>query len=78
MIKSVSLFCYMVITVNLFQFVARLLRYLATHHVYKEISPDIFVNNRISSLLDTGKSVKNILAKYVTSILISNFVSNLF
>ena len=78
MIKSVSLFCYMVITVNLFKFVARLLRYLATHHVYKEISPDIFVNNRISSLLDTGKSVKNILAKYVTSILISNFVSNLF
>ena len=55
----------MVITVNLFKFVARLLRYLATHHVYKEISPDIFVNNRISSLLDTGKSVSDILAEYV-------------
>ncbi|KAH9484885.1 4-O-methyltransferase 1 [Psilocybe cubensis] len=41
---------------------ARLLRYLATHHVYKEVLPDVFVNNRISSMLDTGKAVNDIIA----------------
>lgn len=42
---------------------ARLMRYLATHHVYKELSPDVFTNTRISSTLDTGKSVKELFAK---------------
>lgn len=45
-------------------FTARLLRYLAVHHVYREIQPDVFVNNRNSSLFDTGKSVSEILAEY--------------
>ncbi|KAF8988604.1 O-methyltransferase, partial [Cyathus striatus] len=40
----------------------RLMRYLATHHVYKELSPNVYTNNRISSMLDTGKSVKEITA----------------
>ena len=44
---------------------ARLLRYLATHHVYKELSPDVFTNTRISSILDTGKSVNAIISKNV-------------
>lgn len=41
---------------------ARLMRYLATHHVYKEIEPDVFTNTRISSMLDTGKSVEELFA----------------
>lgn len=38
------------------------LRYLATYHIFKEITPDVFTHTRISSLLDTGKSVENLLA----------------
>ena len=44
---------------------ARLMRYLATHHVYKEIEPDVFTNTRISSMLDTGKSVAELFASFV-------------
>ncbi|OCH89310.1 hypothetical protein OBBRIDRAFT_804817 [Obba rivulosa] len=33
---------------------ARILRILATYHIFKEVSPDVFANNRISSSLDTG------------------------
>ena len=39
---------------------ARFLRYLATLHVYQELSPDVFANNRISAVMDTGKSVKDL------------------
>jgi hypothetical protein len=42
---------------------ARVLRYLATRHVFKEISPDVFVNNRLSSLLKKAKSMKEIKEK---------------
>ncbi|KAI0341312.1 O-methyltransferase [Trametopsis cervina] len=41
---------------------ARVLRLLATHHIFREVAPDTFVNNRISSSLDTGKSIQVILA----------------
>jgi hypothetical protein len=41
------------------------MRYLATHHIYKEILPNVFTNTRVSSTLDTGKSVKEIIAKWV-------------
>ncbi|KAJ7768823.1 O-methyltransferase [Mycena metata] len=34
---------------------ARMLRFLATNHIFCEIAPDVFVNNRISSSLDKGK-----------------------
>ncbi|THV00231.1 O-methyltransferase, partial [Dendrothele bispora CBS 962.96] len=40
----------------------RNLRYLAAHHCYREISPNVFTNNRISSAMDTGKSVKDLKA----------------
>jgi hypothetical protein len=46
---------------------ARLLRYLAVHHIFREVSPDVFANNRLSSVLDTGKSVEEIMQKYVRS-----------
>jgi hypothetical protein len=44
-------------------FLARILRYLATRHVFKEISPDVFVNNRLSSALKKAKSLKEIKEK---------------
>ncbi|KAJ7615369.1 S-adenosyl-L-methionine-dependent methyltransferase [Roridomyces roridus] len=34
---------------------ARLMRYLASNHIYREVSPDVFANNRLSAALDTGK-----------------------
>lgn len=37
--------------------VAHILRLLATHHILREISPDVFTLNRISSMVDSGKSV---------------------
>ncbi|KAJ7648737.1 O-methyltransferase [Mycena polygramma] len=33
----------------------RVLRLLATHHVFREVTPDVFTNNRISSVIDKGK-----------------------
>ncbi|KAJ7051982.1 S-adenosyl-L-methionine-dependent methyltransferase [Mycena amicta] len=40
---------------------ARFLRYLATHHVYREVQPNVFANTRLSSMLDTGKPCIDIL-----------------
>jgi hypothetical protein len=34
----------------------RILRYLAAHHIFAEVSPNVFANNRVSSVMDTGKS----------------------
>lgn len=44
---------------------AHYLRLLAFHHVFREIRPDVFANNRLSSLLDTGFPVKDLIAEYV-------------
>jgi len=41
---------------------ARILRHLATRHVFKEITPDVFANTRLSSVLDTGKPVEALVA----------------
>ncbi|KAJ7744186.1 O-methyltransferase [Mycena metata] len=35
--------------------VARMLRLLATHHIFHEVSPNVFANNRLSSPLDKNK-----------------------
>ena len=62
--------------------IGRILRLLATQHIFKEVAPDVFANNRISSTIDTYKSVAEINAKYVSlvqvgsSILICFFVSS--
>ncbi|EKM51830.1 uncharacterized protein PHACADRAFT_212446 [Phanerochaete carnosa HHB-10118-sp] len=40
---------------------ARTLRLLATNHIFKEVAPDVFAHTRISSVLDTGKSLSEIL-----------------
>ncbi|KAK1230372.1 hypothetical protein PQX77_006543 [Marasmius sp. AFHP31] len=39
---------------------ARFLRYLAALHIYRELSPGVFANNRISAVMDTGKNVKEL------------------
>ncbi|KAJ3821345.1 O-methyltransferase-domain-containing protein [Lentinula raphanica] len=37
-----------------------ILCYLATHHIFREISPNVYVNNRLSSVWDTEKSLEEI------------------
>jgi len=44
---------------------ARILRLLATNYIFTEVTPDVFANNRLSSVLDTGKSVEELLTKLV-------------
>ena len=39
---------------------ARILRLLATHHIFEEVAPNIFANNSLSLVLDTGKSVQEL------------------
>ncbi|KAI0795374.1 S-adenosyl-L-methionine-dependent methyltransferase [Irpex lacteus] len=41
---------------------AHVLRLLATCHIFREVSPDTFANNRLSAGLDTGKDIRDILA----------------
>ncbi|KAF8728516.1 hypothetical protein AX14_006537 [Amanita brunnescens Koide BX004] len=38
------------------------MRMMAAHHIYREVKPDIFTNNRISSLLDTRKPSAEVIA----------------
>ncbi|KIL66636.1 hypothetical protein M378DRAFT_75009 [Amanita muscaria Koide BX008] len=44
------------------QKLGRCLRLLATHHIFRELKPEVFANTRWSTLYDTHKSVKEILA----------------
>ena len=44
---------------------ARALRLLATHHVFIEVRPDVFTNNSLSSILDTGKQADVLLTQSV-------------
>lgn len=39
---------------------AHIMRLLATHHFLREISPDVFALNRLSSLVDSGKTFEQI------------------
>ncbi|KAH9054234.1 O-methyltransferase [Lactarius vividus] len=41
---------------------ARTLRLLATNHIFNEVSPDVFANNRLSTVLDTGKPVEGLIS----------------
>ncbi|GJE87393.1 S-adenosyl-L-methionine-dependent methyltransferase [Phanerochaete sordida] len=45
---------------------ARILRLLATNHIFVEVAPDVFTNNRISTAMDTGKSIKALLESPTT------------
>ena len=46
----------------------RILRHLATHHIFREVSPGVFAHNILSSVLDTGKDFTDIVAAYVDSL----------
>jgi hypothetical protein len=50
---------------------ARVLRLLATNHIFTEVSPDVFANNRLSSVLDTGKSVEELLARLALNLMVN-------
>lgn len=39
---------------------AHVLRLLATHHILREVDPDVFALNRISSVIDSGKSLEEL------------------
>ncbi|KAJ6576452.1 O-methyltransferase-domain-containing protein [Mycena vulgaris] len=41
---------------------ARIMRYLANSHFYREVKPDVFAHTMTSSVLDTGKAIQEILA----------------
>ncbi|KAJ7348099.1 O-methyltransferase [Mycena albidolilacea] len=41
---------------------AHILRLLATHHILREAAPDVFAANRISSLIDSGKPLCELVA----------------
>lgn len=41
---------------------ARALRLLATNYIFVEVSPDVFANNRLSTVLDTGKPVEELIS----------------
>ncbi|VDB95385.1 unnamed protein product [Peniophora sp. CBMAI 1063] len=42
---------------------SRVLRLLATYNFFREVAPDVFAHNRLSSLLDTRKPIQAILEK---------------
>lgn len=42
---------------------ARILRFLATHGIFKEISPDVYANNRLSSVLEKGRDIALLTAQ---------------
>jgi hypothetical protein len=43
---------------------ARVLRLLATNYIFIEVSPDVFANNRLSTVLDTGRPVEELISKW--------------
>ncbi|KAI0064466.1 S-adenosyl-L-methionine-dependent methyltransferase [Artomyces pyxidatus] len=45
---------------------ARVMRYLATRHVFKEVSPDVFANNRVSSVLVKAHPLEELKTNKVT------------
>jgi hypothetical protein len=45
---------------------ARILRLLATHNIFREVTPNVFANNRISSALDKGKPSSVLFEKSVS------------
>jgi len=51
---------------------ARVLRLLATNYIFTEVSPDVFANNRLSSVLDTGKFVEELLARLALNLMINS------
>ncbi|KAI0063775.1 S-adenosyl-L-methionine-dependent methyltransferase [Artomyces pyxidatus] len=64
---------------------ARVLRYLATRHVFREVAPNVFANNRLSSILvkahPFGQLKANQLTKYdgaSTAAMVGHFTDDAF
>ncbi|KAH7874203.1 uncharacterized protein C8R40DRAFT_1016347, partial [Lentinula edodes] len=57
---------------------ARILRVLSSHHIFLEVSPDTFVNNRVSSFFDSGKHTlilkENPVDKYKDTVGICGYI----
>jgi hypothetical protein len=61
---------------------AHILRLLATHHILREVTPDVFATNRISSLIDSGKSTRELSefqasGRYVVRIFLNLYSNSL-
>lgn len=46
-----------------FSWTARVLRLLATNHIFREVAVNVFANNKLSTMLDTWHSVDDLLKK---------------
>ena len=62
---------------------AHILRLLATHHILREVTPDVFATNRISSLIDSGKSARELFefqasGRYVVHVFLNLYSNSLF
>ena len=44
-----------------------ILRLLATYHWLREVRPDVFANNRLSALVDSGKTPEQLRNAYVVT-----------
>ncbi|KAI0780347.1 S-adenosyl-L-methionine-dependent methyltransferase [Trametes elegans] len=40
---------------------SHMLRLLATHHITREVRPNVFANNRLSAILDSGRALEDLL-----------------
>ncbi|KAH9033355.1 S-adenosyl-L-methionine-dependent methyltransferase [Lactarius pseudohatsudake] len=58
---------------------SRVLRLLATNYIFIEVSPDVFANNRLSTVLDTGKPVDELISnpesKFVGTLGLTSLIS---
>ena len=62
---------------------AHILRLLATHHILREVTPDVFATNRISSLIDSAKSARELSefqasGRYVVHVFLNLYSNSLF
>ncbi|KAH9012303.1 S-adenosyl-L-methionine-dependent methyltransferase [Lactarius hengduanensis] len=60
---------------------SRVLRLLATNHIFIEVSPDVFANNRLSTVLDTGKPVDELISnpesKFIGTLGLTSLISHI-
>jgi hypothetical protein len=60
---------------------SRVLRLLATNHIFIEVSPDVFANNRLSTVLDTGKPVEELISnpesKYIGTLGMTTLIGHI-
>lgn len=60
---------------------SRVLRLLATNNIFIEVSPDVFANNRLSTVLDTGKPVEELISnpesKYIGTLGMTTLIGHI-